>query len=69
MSFRSSLPLVPASSFGIALGTLGLGLAWRTAARAWALSPMVGEVVLALGVAVWVVVALLYAAKWLLARM
>jgi tellurite resistance protein len=30
---------------------------------------MVGEVVLALGVAVWVVVALLYAAKWLLARM
>ena len=69
MSLRSSLPLVPASFFGIALGTLGLGLAWRTAARVWALSPMVGEVVLALGVAVWVVVALLYAAKWLLARM
>lgn len=68
MSLRSSLPLVPASFFGIALGTLGLGLAWRTAARVWALSPTVGEVVLALAAAVWAVVTLLYAAKWLLAH-
>ncbi|MBV9251078.1 MAG: dicarboxylate transporter/tellurite-resistance protein TehA [Alphaproteobacteria bacterium] len=65
MLLRSSLPLVPASFFSIALGLLGLGLAWRTAARAWNLPPIAGEVVLASGIAVWAVVALLYAAKWL----
>jgi tellurite resistance protein len=59
---------MPVSFFGIALGCLGLGLAWRAAAHAWDLSPIAVEVVLVSGVAVWAIVVILYTAKWMFAR-
>lgn len=63
-----SLPLVPASFFGIVLGLVGLGGGWRLAHRVWNLPAVIGEVLLALGVLVWAVLVVLYAVKWLLAR-
>jgi tellurite resistance protein len=63
-----SLPLVPASFFGIVLGLVGLGGGWRLAHRVWGLPAAIGEVLLALGGLVWAVLVVLYAAKWLLAR-
>ena len=58
----------PASFFGMPLGVLGLGLAWRGAVKLWPLPPLIAEVVLAAGVALWTVLAVLYAAKWIYAR-
>ena len=63
-----SFPLVPASFFGIVLGLVGLGSGWRLAHRLWSLPSAIGEVLLALGILVWAVLVVLYAAKWLLAR-
>jgi tellurite resistance protein len=63
-----SLPLVPASFFGIVLGLVGLGGGWRLAHRVWGLPAAVGEVLMVLGILVWAVLVLLYAAKWILAR-
>ncbi|MFC0407119.1 dicarboxylate transporter/tellurite-resistance protein TehA [Roseomonas elaeocarpi] len=64
----SSLPLIPVSFFGMVLGLVGLGGGWRLAHRVWGLPAVIGEVLLALGVLVWAVLIVLYAAKWLLAR-
>ena len=47
------------------LGILGLGLAWRGAVRLWALPPIIAEMVLGIGVAVWTVMIVFYAGKWL----
>jgi tellurite resistance protein len=58
----------PASFFGMPLGVLGLGLAWRTAVHLWALPPMIAEVTLGLGLALWAVLILIYVAKWILAK-
>jgi tellurite resistance protein len=58
----------PASFFGMPLGILGLGLAWRGAVRLWALPPVIAEIVLVIGVALWSVLILLYAGKWLRRR-
>lgn len=63
-----SLPLVPASFFGIVLGLVGLGGGWRLAHRVWGLPAAIGEVLMAIGILVWAALVLLYAAKWLLAR-
>ncbi|MGY2048030.1 dicarboxylate transporter/tellurite-resistance protein TehA [Methylobacterium sp. JK268] len=62
------LPLVPAAFFGMVLGLVGLGTAWRAAAPLWGLPVPVGEAVMALGVLVWAALVVLYAAKWLVAR-
>lgn len=56
---------VPASFFGMVLGLTGLGTNWRVAAKLWGLPAWVGEAVMAVAVAVWAVLALLYALKWL----
>lgn len=61
-------PLPPASFFGMPLGTIGLGLAWRSATRLWPVPPAVAEVILAAGVLMWAVLAVFYAAKWAWAR-
>jgi len=59
---------VPAAFFGMVLGLAGLDTAWRTAAGLWQLPVAVGESVMAIAVATWVVVAALYVAKWVRAR-
>ncbi len=58
----------PASFFGMPLGILGLGLAWRGAVKLWLLPPLIAELILGLGVALWAVLAISYAAKWVYAR-
>ncbi len=63
-----TLPLVPASFFGMVLGLVGLGNAWRAAARVWGAPPLVGELVMLAGAGVWAAVLALYVGKWFLAR-
>ncbi len=58
------LPVVPAAFFGIVLGLAGLGGIWRIGARIWGLPPAVGEIVMLIAALVWLIVAVLYVAKW-----
>jgi tellurite resistance protein len=60
-----SLPKIPASYFGSVLGLAGLANAWRAAHQAWALPAAPGEVLAAVATATWLVLVVLYAAKWL----
>ncbi|MDH0865429.1 dicarboxylate transporter/tellurite-resistance protein TehA [Mitsuaria sp. GD03876] len=59
---------IPASYFSMVLGLTGLGNNWRVAARLWGFPAWIGEAVMAVGVAVWAVLAIRFAAKWLFAR-
>lgn len=59
---------LPASFFGIVLGLVGWGGAWRAAARLWSLPTAIGEAVMGLGVLVWAILLVLYAMKWMYAR-
>lgn len=59
---------VPASFFGIILGLVGLGNCWRVAAKIWYLPVWIGESIMLLAVAVWLVLLVLYISKWLWAR-
>ena len=68
MPRASSIPIIPASFFGMVLGLVGLGTAWRAAAQLWGAPAVVGESVMLLGSVVWAVVLVLYAAKWFVAR-
>jgi tellurite resistance protein len=59
---------VPASFFGMVLGIVGLGSGWRAAAVLWGVPPAIGEMIMALGAAVWAVLLIAYALKWLFDR-
>ncbi|MBC7808751.1 MAG: dicarboxylate transporter/tellurite-resistance protein TehA [Akkermansiaceae bacterium] len=63
-----SLPLVPASFFGMVLGLLGLGGAWRAAHRVWVMPAWIGEFLMVSGTLVFAVLIVLFGAKWLVAR-
>lgn len=63
-----SIPIVPASYFGVVLGLAGLGSAWRAAHRVWGLPVFVGETLMLVGALVWAALVVLYAAKWFFAR-
>ncbi|PTB19004.1 dicarboxylate transporter/tellurite-resistance protein TehA [Trinickia symbiotica] len=52
---RTTQATIPASYFGIVLGLVGLGQAWRAAAPLWQLPPAAGESVLAIAVLVWAI--------------
>ncbi len=62
------LPIVPASYFGMVLGLAGLGASWRAASQLWALPSAIGEAIMAVAVAVWAVLLVLFVLKWLVAR-
>lgn len=62
-----SLPRIPAAFFGIVLGVVGLGNSWRVAAAIWPVPASVGETISLFGFATWLVLILLYAAKWFIA--
>ena len=68
MSAGFRFPLVPASSFGIVLGLVGLGSAWRAASKVWNAPPEPGEALMLVGSLLWSILILLYGAKWLFAR-
>jgi tellurite resistance protein len=59
---------VPASFFGMILGLVGLGNCWRVAAKIWHLPTWIGEAIMLLAIAIWIVLLLLYVSKWLWAR-
>ncbi|HEY9884349.1 MAG TPA: dicarboxylate transporter/tellurite-resistance protein TehA [Thermosynechococcaceae cyanobacterium] len=65
---RADRILIPASFFGMILGLVGLGSCWRVAAKVWHLPAWIGEIIMLIGVAVWLVLLLLYFSKWLWAR-
>ncbi|MEH2233845.1 MAG: dicarboxylate transporter/tellurite-resistance protein TehA [Nostoc sp.] len=60
--------IIPASFFSMILGLVGLGSCWRVAAKLWHLSVWIGEAIMLLAVAIWLVLLLLYVSKWLWAR-
>ena len=62
------LPVVPAPFFGIVIGLAGLGTVWRWAHQVWGLPTVVGEAIIGLSIALWVVLTILYIAKWTVAR-
>lgn len=59
---------VPASFFGIVLGLIGAGNSWRAAHELWGLPAVVGESLMLAGVMVWLVLLILFAAKWIFSR-
>ncbi len=59
---------IPASFFGIILGLVGLGGDWRYANTLWILPAMVGEIIMLIAGIVWVMLILLYVAKWIWQR-
>jgi len=68
MSGHPKFLSVPASFFGIVLGIIGLGNAWRFAHRVWQLPSAIGESLEWIGSAIWLILALLYIAKWMFER-
>src|SRR5437868_5160857 len=54
---------MPVALFGSVLGVAGLGIAWRTAARLFAVPEIIGEALAMLGAAMFVLLTVLYAAK------
>jgi tellurite resistance protein len=60
--------IVPASFFGIVLGLTGLAGGWRVAAKIWNITPSIGEAVSLLAAVVWLLLMLLYIAKWIWLR-
>ena len=59
---------VPASYFSLVLGLTGLGNGWRVASRLWGFPTWIGEAVRAVAVAVWAVLLLRFAIKWIAVR-
>lgn len=59
---------VPASYFSMVLGLTGLGNGWRVAARLWGFPAWIGESVMAIAVAVWAVLLIRFAIKWIAVR-
>lgn len=59
---------VPVSFFGIAVGLLALGNAWRLATPLWHLSSAVAPTLLGAGLVMWLAMLVLYAHKWLAHR-
>jgi tellurite resistance protein len=68
MAAGLKLPLVPAAFFGMVLGTVGLGGSWRAATKVWGLPAVVGETIILIGALVWLILLLLFAAKWIVAK-
>ena len=60
-----SLAYLPVTLFAAVMGVGGLGLAWRRAAVAWGTPMWIATVLVLLAVAVFLLVAILYAVKWL----
>ncbi|CAE6764667.1 Tellurite resistance protein TehA [Paraburkholderia nemoris] len=62
---NSNRGTIPVSFFGIAVGALAFANLWRVAIRVWHLPTIAGDVLSVAALAVWVVVLLAYAHKWL----
>lgn len=56
-SASSEIINLPAGYFGMVLGIIGMGFAWRYAATIWPVSPCIGEALEILATLVWLVLA------------
>ena len=65
---KHRLPVIPASFFGIILGLVSLGDCWRAAHLAWGTTTVVPDVIMIVAAVVWVLLVVLFAAKWILRR-
>lgn len=59
-----SLQHLPVTLFSSVMGIEGLSIAWRNASATWGISQWPSEILLWMGLGVFVVVATLYCAKW-----
>jgi tellurite resistance protein len=65
LSKLSGSKIIPASFFGMPLGLIALGLAWRSAAAVWKVPPLIEESLIWSGSLVWMYFFVIYLAKWL----
>lgn len=56
---------IPAAYFGMVLGVVGVGTAWRMAARIWGLPGFIGETLMAIAGCIWVSLAVVFIVKWI----
>jgi tellurite resistance protein len=61
----SGSKIIPASFFGMPLGLVALGIAWRSAAAVWKVPPIIEESLIWGGSLLWMYLFLVYVAKWL----
>jgi tellurite resistance protein len=55
---------IPASFFGMPLGLIALGLAWRSAAAVWRVPPLIEKSLIWGGSLLWTYLLVVYLAKW-----
>jgi tellurite resistance protein len=60
--------VVPASFFGMPLGTIAIGIAWQVAAVLWGVPYAIGDGLVFLGTGLWAVLFILYVVKWVSQR-
>jgi tellurite resistance protein len=60
----SGSKIIPASFFGMPLGLIALGLAWRSAALVWQLPPQIEESLIWGGSLLWLCLFVAYLSKW-----
>ena len=61
----SGSKLIPASFFGMPLGLIAMGLAWRSAAEVWSVPALIENILIWFGSLLWMLFLLAYVAKWL----
>lgn len=54
---------LPAGYFGMVLGTIGMGFAWRYASTLWPVSPWPGEILVMLAVVMWFLLSVAYLSR------
>lgn len=60
--------VIPASFFGMPLGIVALGLAWRAGSAIWGLPNGIADSLIGIGTTLWLALLLVYAAKWIWRR-
>jgi len=63
-----AIPVIPAAAFGIVLGLGGMANAWRAAEHLWHVSALAGEAIALFAIAVWILLLIGYAWKWIYLR-
>lgn len=54
---------LPAGYFGIVLGTIGMGFAWRYASQIWAISHWPGDIMVILAMIIWALLTLAFLSR------
>ena len=63
-TYRSQQVLnLPAGYFGMVLGTIGLGFAWRYASTLWPVSRSIGDGLVTLAIAIWVLLSMAFISR------